>query len=150
MRSWKPPAAACGRRTASRCATAPPSASSLASSPWPTLRRKALLQLGPFAIGRGDKMHGVDGELLAVGRVVEQKQPLARDQPHIWPAGDRVVTAIARHINVRPRGECGAVAAVAEAPDHAAVPQFECGAARHRLAVGKEGDRIVTADGKTG
>jgi hypothetical protein len=55
--------------------------------------------------------------------------------------------AACRH---RPRGKRLLVPDAAEAPDGAAVAQFEIWAPGHRLAVGEESDRIIAADGETG
>ena len=97
-------------------------------------------------------------EFFASRAIVEQEKPLADNDPHIRIAGhrdaardtDRIIAAILRHVDVGPFGEGGAIADIAEAPDSAAVTQFELGAARHRLAVGEEGDRIVAADREPG
>ena len=90
--------------------------------------------------------------------VVEQEEPLAADQPDVRPFGhghaagdaDRIVAAELRHVDIGPFGEGRPIAEIAEAPDGATILQFEIRAARHRLAVGVEGDRIVAVDGKPG
>ena len=55
-----------------------------------------------------------------------------------------------RHIDIGPRRERVAIADIAEAPDGAAIGEFEIRAARHGFAVGVKSDRVIAADGKTG
>src|SRR5271169_5825510 len=89
------------------------------------LGRERVLQVGPFAVGRGDHAIWIAGEFLPAGAVIKQEQALAADHPHIGIArdrkatrdADRIVTAILRHIDVRRRGECGTIADIGETPD---------------------------------
>src|SRR5262249_37578122 len=98
----------------------------------------------PFSLCGAGVALRVGGECLEPMAVVEQEEPLAADQPgvrpsgHGHPAGDAhgVIAAKLRHLDIGPFG--------------AAILQFEIRAARHRLAVGVEGDRIVAVDGKPG
>src|SRR5277367_352829 len=121
-------------------------------------RRERTLHFWPFAIGGRRHATRVVGEFLAARVVIKQKQTLTLDQPHTGTARDRepprhadgVVAAILRHVDIGRGGKCGAVADIGEAPNHAALAQFEIRAALHRLAVGEKGDRVVAIDGKPG
>jgi hypothetical protein len=90
--------------------------------------------------------------------IVKKKEAPVADQPDIRLSGDghaagdahRIVAAELRHVDVGPLSERRPIAEIAEAPDRAAILQFEIRTAQPWLAVGVERDRIVTADGEPG
>ena len=65
--------------------------------------------------------------------IIEQKQPLAADQPKVWISRyrhtardtDGIVTAELRHVDLGLRRKRRPIAEIAEAPDRAAAAQFE-------------------------
>ena len=63
---------------------------------------------------------------------------------------DRIVAAIARHIDIGMLGEGGAIAFVAEAPGGATVIDFELGTSFLRSPVGEIRNRIEAVDRKPG
>src|SRR6516165_4221675 len=106
---------------------------------------KRLQHRRPFSLRGAGVALRVGGECLEPMAVVEQEEPLAADQPDVRPSGhghaagdaDRIVAAELRHVDIGLSGEGRPIAEIAEAPDG------EIRTARHRLAVGVEGDRIV-------
>ena len=93
----------------------------------------------------------------ALGRI-EEIEPLVEHDPQRRDSrrrdaardADRIVAAVARHIDVRVGREGRAVALIVEAPDRAGVAVLEFRPARDRLAVGEIGDRIDAVDREPG
>src|SRR5208282_5100408 len=125
--------------------------------PTPRSGAERAQHIRPFTFGRGDDALRIGGKRRHPGAVIEQEQPHAGNQPHARVSSnrdavrdaERVIAAELRHVDVGPRREGLAIAAVAEAPDRAAVTEFDVWTAEDRLAVGIEGDRVVAPDGKT-